>query len=562
MTLARTLAVLTLLLAAVAMAASASRHTQAAAPDFVSGEVLVKFAPGAAASERAAAHQQAGGAVLAEIDRTGVQLVSVPPGQEQAALARYERNPNVEVVSLNLLYSIPEPLSHEGEVIPGDFYFEDQWALNNTGQGFYCIPWINGELCIYVGTSDADIDAPEGWAITTGSAVKVAVLDTGVDYTHPDIAPNYEGGFDFISNDADPMDDMYHGTHVAGTIVAAMNNPTGDPPLPEGVTGVAPNASLLAYKVCDANGLCPDFAIEQGIARAIEDGADVINLSLGSSGLCTPLLDSAVQDAWNAGLVIVAAAGNNGNTQQVCPAAFDNVVSVAAFDEDHLRASFSTYGDWVDIAAPGNAVVGPLPMVYCAGLPGGPGDQGCYDFLSGTSMASPHVAGVAALIWSRGDVSTNTQVVDLLFAGADPAGVSPAALDSWTSHGGLNMHDSLTLPAPPAAPTPTPTATLSPTPTPTATPEPPAEDAVAITKVSYNARRDMLKVEATSDSSPAATLTAYDNSDPATPLELGPLAYNSKRDKYAATFDWPSAPMEILVTSSEGGQDSFFLGGP
>jgi thermitase len=557
MSSSRTLGALALIVTLALIAVqSGSTQTQAATDRFVSGEIIVQFQPGANANDRAAAHREAGGSVLAEIERTGVQLVSVTPGQEQSALARYTRNPNVVAASPNLLYSIPETLNHDGgEVVPGDFYFEDQWALNNTGQGFFCLPWINGELCIYIGTPDADIDAPEGWAVTTGSSVSVAVLDTGVDYTHPDIAPNYDGGYDFISNDSDPMDDMFHGTHVAGTIVGAMNNLSGDPAQPEGVSGVAPNARLLAYKVCDADGLCPDFAIEQGLARAIEDGAQVVNLSLGSTGLCTPMLDAAVQDAWSAGLIIVAAAGNNGDTQQVCPAAFDNVISVAAFDEDHLKASFSTYGNWVDIAAPGNAIVGPLPMFLCAGLPTTPGDEGCYDFVSGTSMAAPHVAGVAALLWSRPDVTTNSQVRDLLLDSADGAGVSPTRLDSWSIHGGLNMHDALSLAVPPTDPTPTPTP--SPTPSPTATPG--TEDSVIITKASYNRGKGQVKVEAISSDSPDATLTVYDNSNPAAPVEIGQLGYVSKRDLYSGVFDWPAQPGELLVQSSEGGEDSYVL---
>ena len=124
-----------------------------------------------------------------------------------------------------------------------DYYFDEQWALHdNTGQAFHCIPWpFGGELCLYAGTPDADIDAPEAWDILKGnSSVTVAVIDSGVDYTSPDLAPNYAGGDDFVFGDGDPMDDHGHGTHVAGTIAAAMDNPTGSPAESEGVVGVAP----------------------------------------------------------------------------------------------------------------------------------------------------------------------------------------------------------------------------------------------------------------------------------------------------------------------------------
>ena len=295
---------------------------------------------------------------------------------------------------------------------------------------------------MYTATADADIDAPEAWSILQGSsAVTVAVIDSGVDYTHPDLAPNYAGGYDFANLDSDPMDDHGHGTHVAGTIAAAMDNPTGSPAEAEGVVGVAPHARFLAYKVCLADGSCNDFAIEQAIAQAVTDGAKIINMSLGQTAF-SQSLDDAVQDAWNAGLVIVAGAGNDGTTEQFYPAASDNVIAVGAFDEDHRRASFSNYGSWVDISAPGNAIFSSYPSTSCASTTT-PGDVGCYTWNSGTSMASPHVAGAAALVWSRSDVTSNSQVVDILLNSADGQGVSPVRLDSWTIHGGLNLHDAV-----------------------------------------------------------------------------------------------------------------------
>ena len=347
----------------------------------------------------------------------------------------------------NYVRRIPKITSHpEGTAaVPADYYFDEEWGLHNTGQLFYCFEIFPGEepWCFYVGTPDADIDAPEAWAISKGNAnVKVAVIDSGLDYTHPDLAANYLSGYDFIAGTADPMDQHGHGTHVAGTIAAALGNQTGSPSASEGVVGVAPNVRLLAYKVCNVDGTCDDFAIQEAIERAIVDGARVINMSLGETAF-SQSLNEAVQDAWNAGLVIVAGAGNNGVTDRFYPAAFDNVISVAAFDEDHRRASFSNYGDWVDISAPGNVIMSTYPMAACAGAVPQPGDAGCYDWNSGTSMATPHVAGAAALVWSRGDVSTNTQVVEILLNSADPQGVAAARLDSWTLHGGLNIHDAL-----------------------------------------------------------------------------------------------------------------------
>ena len=416
-----------------------------AARSFVAGEILVTFRPGTAASAKADVHRQAGATRLDEIARTGVQRVRVAPGNESAAMARYQRNPNVLYAEPNFIRHIPMPLAHAPgtEVLPRDYYFDEQWALHNTGQQFVCFPWITGELCQYGGTADADIDAPEAWAISTGSVfdIRVAVIDSGVDYTHPDLAANYVGGADFVGNDGDPMDDHGHGTHVAGIIAAAMNNLTGAPAEEEGVAGVAPSARILAYKVCAADGTCSDFAIQQAIAQAITDNARVINMSLGDT-VFSQSLNDAVQAAWNAGLVIVAGAGNDGTTEPFYPAALDNVISVGAFDEDHRRASFSNYGSWVDIAAPGNVIMSSYLGTAC-GPSTVPGDIGCYTWNSGTSMATPFVAGAAALVWSRNDVTGNTQVIEILLNSADPQGVDAVRLDSWTIRGGLNLHNAL-----------------------------------------------------------------------------------------------------------------------
>ena len=439
------------ILIALTFTVSAPAQTPAARR-MVSGEILVKFRPGTSDAAKANAHRTLGGTRLNEVARTGLQRVRVNAGNEIAAAARYRGNPDVLYAEPNFVRSIPAPASHSPgtELLPGDHYFKEQWALHNTGQMFVCFPWIDGDLCLYQGTPDADIDAPEAWAMSTSSGTKVAVIDSGVDYTHPDLAANYIGGYDYIFGDNDPMDDNGHGTHVAGTIAAAMNNLTGDPAAEEGVVGVAPNARILAYKVCQADGSCSDFAIVQAIAQAIEDRAQVINMSLGGPEYSQALFD-AVQDAWSAGAVIVAGAGNDGTSAEFYPAAFPNVVSVAAFDEDHRRTPFSNFGTWVDISAPGNFIMSSYPMSACLEA-GVPGDMGCYTWLSGTSMATPHVSGAAALVWTRSDVTSNSRVVDILLNSADPVGVDRFRLDSWTIHGGLNVHNAMSYGTTNAAP--------------------------------------------------------------------------------------------------------------
>jgi subtilisin family serine protease/subtilase family serine protease len=436
-------AFLAMALVAAALAARPSAQSTGDGPA-VSGQIIVKFRPGASANTKADAHRAGRGRMRREIAAAGVQLVEVQSGDEAGALGRYRRNPNVLYAERNFIRSIPKPITHDpgSEVIPGDSLFSEQWALHNTGQQFLCLDWIFGEpLCFYQGTPDADIDAPEAWPLATGAGVTVAVIDTGIDYTHPDLAPNYAGGVDYTSNDGDPADDQGHGTHVAGTIAAAMNNPTGNPADDEGVVGVAPNARIRAYKVCDASGNCDDFAVELAINQAVLDGAKVINMSFGGADYSQSLND-VVQAAWNAGVVLVAGAGNDGTTAPFYPAALDHVVSVAAFDAAGQRASFSNYGSWVDVSAPGDVIMSTYPMSTCD-ISSTPGQIGCYTWLSGTSMATPHVSGAAALIWSRGDVTSNQQVVDILLNSADPVGVDPVRLDSWTIHGGLNVHSAL-----------------------------------------------------------------------------------------------------------------------
>jgi thermitase len=443
MRLIKALVVLTLV--ASALTARPSAQTPGTA-SVVTGQILVKFRPGASAAAKADAHRVAGGRVVNEIARTGVQLVAVQAGDETGNINRYRRNPNVLYAEWNFIRQVPTPANHAAgtEVVPADHFFKEQWALHNTGQQFFCIPWIDGQdLCFYVGTNDADIDAPEAWAISTGMPVTVAVIDTGIDDTHPDLAANYGGGINFVTPGSAPFDDHGHGTHVSGIIAAALNNPTGDPAEEEGVVGVAPNARILAYKVCTPDGHCDDFLIEQAIAAAVAAGAKVINMSLGGPDYSLSM-NEAVQDAWNAGLVIVAGAGNDGNTTLFYPAAYDNVISVGASDEDGRRAAFSTYGSWVDISAPGNVILSSYPMAACV-TANVPGDTGCYTWLSGTSMATPHVSGAAALVWSRGDITSNQQVVDILLNSADPRGVDAVRLDSWTIHGGLNIHNALSL---------------------------------------------------------------------------------------------------------------------
>jgi thermitase len=239
------------------------------------------------------------------------------------------------------------------------------------------------------------------WNTTGGdSSVLVAVADTGIDYNHPDLAANYVPlGYDWVNNDPDPMDDFGHGTHVAGIIAAAINNSVG-------IAGLA-QVRIMAEKVMDVSGSGHLSDIARGIVHAVDKGARIINLSLGGP-FNSNLLHEAVKYAYDHGVLVIAAAGNEATDVKSYPAAYNEVVAVSATDASDNPARFTNYGDWVDVAAPGVKILSTMPT-YHVSL----NDQGYamnYDFLSGTSMASPHAAGVAALIWSRFPNMTRDQV--------------------------------------------------------------------------------------------------------------------------------------------------------
>jgi subtilisin family serine protease len=248
-----------------------------------------------------------------------------------------------------------------------------------------------------------------------GDGVTIAIIDTGIDYTHPDLGGCSEvgpecrvvGGYDFINNDADPMDDHGHGTHVAG--IAAGNG---------GIVGVAPDATLLAYKVLNLGGSGSFSTVIAGVEQAVEDGADVMNLSLGGWGHGNDAMAQAVNNAVDAGVVAAVAAGNSGPGffSILTPGAAANAITVGATDKTDVMASFSSSGpalyDWIikpDVVAPGVAINSSVPIGQCVLC-----DPSGYKELSGTSMAAPHVAGAAALLLELQPDLTPAQVKSAL----------------------------------------------------------------------------------------------------------------------------------------------------
>ncbi|MGE5592901.1 MAG: S8 family peptidase [Betaproteobacteria bacterium] len=225
----------------------------------------------------------------------------------------------------------------------------------------------------------AKVQAPEAWAHASGRGVRVAVLGTGIDMSHPDLKANIDGGFDCINETANVIDDNGHGTHVAG-IIAASNNDLG-------VVGVAPEARLYAVKAFDSRGQGQVSDIVQGVEWCIANRVQIINMSFGTVD-SSKALAMAIEKAAQTGIIMVAAAGNDGRRDNVLyPARDPNVIAVAASTRDDRIASFSNSGEQVAMAAPGEDI-------YSTYREGG------YKSLTGTSMACPHVTGAAALLLS------------------------------------------------------------------------------------------------------------------------------------------------------------------
>jgi subtilisin family serine protease len=302
-----------------------------------------------------------------------------------------------------------------------------------------------------------DIELDNAWGVTRigagtvhdggnrGAGVKLAIIDSGINYEHPDLDGNYAGGEDFVQGDGDPMDVYGHGTHVAGT-ACAEDNDNGDPDGPYGVVGVAPACALYGLRVLDDGGYGDASDLIGALEWAVDNGIQVANLSLGWDLNPGDTVKAAFDNAEAAGLVIVAAACNNGNRpgkgDNVCyPALYDSVIAVAATDASDRRASFSSTGDQVELAAPGVSVfstwnddtgyLDPQPVCHIE-----EGVQACYKYGSGTSMASPHVAGTAALILAAHPDWTNDQVRAQLQATADDLGAA-----GWDPQYGFGLVD-------------------------------------------------------------------------------------------------------------------------
>ncbi len=307
-----------------------------------------------------------------------------------------------------------------GDLVPNDAQFAALWGMKNAGAA---------DSAGHAGKAGSDIHVTEAWAegITGSKNVKVAVIDTGVDYTHPDLTENVDqaDGWNFYSNVQDPKDDNMHGTHCSGTIGAVGNNGVG-------VAGVNWHVTIIPVKFLSAGGSGSLDAAVQAIQWATSKGVQIMSNSWGGGGFSQAMLD-AITDAKKHGILFVAAAGNDGSNNDSSPTypasyAVDNIVAVAATDNTDTIADFSNYGrTTVHVAAPGVNILSTIK-------------DGGYAVLSGTSMATPHVSGIAALLLSANPSLTYAQIKETLIKTSDPV---RGLAHKVVAKGRVNVHNAL-----------------------------------------------------------------------------------------------------------------------
>jgi hypothetical protein len=352
----------------------------------LSNEVLVEFVAGTTCARRAQIAAAINGVIAGTQPGLGIHQVVFPGnGTSQGvynAIATLNSFP--EVIS-----ATPNFISTLSAVTPNDTDYGKQYAPQK-------------------------IRADEAWVIARGGPV-IAVVDTGVDYTHPDLTGRVISWKDFANNDNDSMDDNDHGTHVAG--IAAANSNNG-----QGIAGIAWNSKILAIKAFKADGTTTTAASASGIKAAADAGAKIINCSFG--GPHADVKKKAVDYAVAKGALVVASAGNDGNDAPQYPGAYDNVFCVGSTTSTDGRADTSNYGAHLDIAAPGEKVYSTVPDGY--------------DFMSGTSMAAPVISGSAAVVWSYFPWWTAGQVRTRLEKTA-----APLQLGTQLGHGRVDLFEAV-----------------------------------------------------------------------------------------------------------------------
>lgn len=339
--------------------------------------------------------EESGGVLLEQIPAISAVRVYVPSTLENAFISAMKSNSEVRYVERNGIFRTV--------YTPNDPYWSNQWGM-------------------------MIIQADDAWDIHKGStSVIVAIVDTGIDYTHNDLSGHYLAlGYDWVNGDNDPKDDHWHGTHCAGIAAAIVDNGIG-------VTGVA-QVSIMAEKVLNAGGSGTWENVAQGITHAADAGADVVSMSLGGTGYSS-VVEDACQYAWSKGCILVAAAGNSNTNTPFYPAAYTTVIAVAATSRYDTKASYSNWGDWIELSAPGGDGSNSNDWILSTYLNNG------YAWAKGTSMACPHVSGLAALVWSYDSSLTNQQLWDHLHNTADDLG--DPGKDQYYGYGRINAYRAL-----------------------------------------------------------------------------------------------------------------------
>lgn len=309
----------------------------------VPGRVVIHFTSYATEDERAAYIQSIGGTIEESIDSLDAVVVSVP----DTVVTDMPESPFVDTSESDFYVSALDTF------VPNDPRFDDQWGV-------------------------VQIGAPAVWSSITENSVQVnvAVIDSGVCLTHPDLKDRLTPGWDYVQDDAEPQDEFGHGCGVAGIIAANLNNGRG-------IAGIAPNSYIMPLRVLDKTGLGTYSDVASAITYAVDHGAQIINLSLGGTN-SSQLLYDAISYADSYGVLVVAAAGNNSQPRALYPAAYDEVVAVGSIDQQLNQSGFSNYGSDIDLWAPGEDI-----LTTTSG--------NSYAMMNGTSFAAPHVTGIAAL---------------------------------------------------------------------------------------------------------------------------------------------------------------------
>ena len=389
---------------------------------FVPGQVLVKFRPEVPLIHQLLSLKVYGSSPIRRLPGLDAYQVSVPQGYSvEEAVAAFGSNPNVEYAEPNYIV--------RASATPNDPLFNQQWALSNPG-GTLPLPGSP------IGKLGADIKATAGWEETKGSdGIVIAILDTGVDLLHPDLKDKmYSNGRDFVNDDLDASDDNGHGTVVAGVAGAETNNS-------EGIAGVAWDCKILPVKVLDKDGVGTVDIVSDGIMWAADqsaNGVKVINISWGLD-VPSSVLRDAVEYAYDKGVVVVAAAGSTGAAEVQFPAAYENfVLAVAATDYSDTRYALSNSGAEIDVAAPGVDVMSTVPRGFY-----GPGSID-YGFWTGTSVAAPHVAGLAALIAGLKPFLTVDDIMNVIrFSAEDVNSTLYPGKDEFIGYGRIDMEKAL-----------------------------------------------------------------------------------------------------------------------